>query len=214
MKPCRKCGAQDRLANGECKPCHNARTAAYRAKNAEAVKANRDRWRAENREKLLEQGRLWKEKNYGIQLVRREKGQCKTCGGTRRFKGGSCIPCSVEQTRKYREANSTKVKVNRDRWRGEKADVLNAQNHKRRKLAKERGVLSDNIAPIRFAEQGGLCNCCYKPLGDKYDLDHIMPLSLGGENVDDNIQLLRASCNRSKGAKNPLVFAISRAMIF
>lgn len=212
MKPCRKCGVKDRLPSGACKPCQVKHNRNYRAENAEKVKANRDRWRKENKEKLLEQGRTWKEKTYGIEILRRAKGQCKKCGGTKRFKSGGCVPCGVLVNQKYRAQNAAKVKANRDAWRAEKADVLNTQNHKRRALAKGRGVLSNNITETLYKQQNGECNCCGQSLGATYDLDHIMPLALGGANEDWNMQLLTSSCNRTKGAKNPLNFLISRAI--
>jgi len=33
-----------------------------------------------------------------------------------------------------------------------------------------------------------------------------MPLALGGANADDNIQLLRSTCNQQKHAKHPVDF--------
>lgn len=32
-------------------------------------------------------------------------------------------------------------------------------------------------------------------------LDHVIPISRGGMNIDDNVQLLCPTCNLSKGAK-------------
>lgn len=240
MKNCRKCGAADRYPSGACKPCAADYTRQYRIKNAEKEKENRDRWRKENKEKLNAQNRAWISETQGrVVLPRAPKKvkptkapraakenlaskkrnvkaewHCKKCGSKSKHKSGNCRDCTNERNRIARTVNADRTKANRDAWRAKKSDVLNAQNHKRRKAVRERGILSDNITAIRFKEQGGLCNCCYKPLGNKYDLDHIMPLSLGGVNEDDNVQLLSASCNRSKGAKNPLVFAISRALIF
>jgi len=37
----------------------------------------------------------------------------------------------------------------------------------------------------------------------RFELDYIKPLSKGGKNSPDNIQLLCRRCNRSKGAKWP-----------
>jgi 5-methylcytosine-specific restriction endonuclease McrA len=46
--------------------------------------------------------------------------------------------------------------------------------------------------------QNGLCACCSNPLNGLYHLDHIVPLSLGGKNSDDNVQLLLPKCNLQK----------------
>jgi hypothetical protein len=37
----------------------------------------------------------------------------------------------------------------------------------------------------------GKCACCSLPLGNNFHLDHILPITLGGPNIDSNIQLLR-----------------------
>jgi len=50
-------------------------------------------------------------------------------------------------------------------------------------------------------------------LGNNFNLDHIIPLSLGGRNEDCNIQLLRASCNFRKGAKHPIVYMQERGFL-
>jgi hypothetical protein len=48
MKPCRKCGASERNPSGQCRPC----TAAYRARNAEKIKARKAAYSARNAEKI------------------------------------------------------------------------------------------------------------------------------------------------------------------
>ena len=59
-----------------------------------------------------------------------------------------------------------------------------------------------------------LCACgCGQPLGEKYELDHRMPIALGGENTDDNMQLLTRTCNRQKHAKHPVEFMKSRGFL-
>ena len=61
--------------------------------------------------------------------------------------------------------------------------------------------------------QKGKCPCCSLPLGDDFHLDHKMPLALGGDHVDDNMQLLKARCNMQKRASNPIDFMQSRGFL-
>jgi 5-methylcytosine-specific restriction endonuclease McrA len=44
-------------------------------------------------------------------------------------------------------------------------------------------------------------------------MDHIIPLALGGANTDDNIQLLRATCNLQKHTKHPIDFMQQRGYL-
>ena len=40
-----------------------------------------------------------------------------------------------------------------------------------------------------------------------------MPLALGGKHEDENLQLLCATCNLSKGAKHPIAFMQSKGRL-
>jgi 5-methylcytosine-specific restriction endonuclease McrA len=51
-----------------------------------------------------------------------------------------------------------------------------------------------------FARAKGRCQICKRPIGDgKWEIDHIIPLSKGGDDTPDNWQLAHPSCNRAKG---------------
>lgn len=62
------------------------------------------------------------------------------------------------------------------------------------------GSLSSDIRETLFARQDGKCNGCTEELTESH-IDHIFPLSRGGLNTDDNVQLLCPTCNLSKGSK-------------
>jgi 5-methylcytosine-specific restriction endonuclease McrA len=73
--------------------------------------------------------------------------------------------------------------------------------------------VSKDIVRILWVKQQGHCNniVCDVDLVfeiEKYHLDHIMPLILGGLHDDANLQLLCAKCNRRKGSKHPSEFVI------
>lgn len=55
--------------------------------------------------------------------------------------------------------------------------------------------------------QRGKCANCKKALKNKYHVDHIHPIAKGGTNYPENLQLLCASCNCKKHAKDPFVWA-------
>ncbi len=49
-----------------------------------------------------------------------------------------------------------------------------------------------------FNEQVGICKGCNEALGEKYELDHIQPVSGGGTNNRDNLQFLCKACHTEK----------------
>lgn len=53
-----------------------------------------------------------------------------------------------------------------------------------------------------YVKQLGRCACpCRRLLEGVFEVDHIIPLSRGGDNTPSNLQLLKPFCNKSKGAK-------------
>lgn len=99
-------------------------------------------------------------------------------------------------------------------YRGREKERINARRKlvrqydkavERLKAAKRRaqkrtggGKLSKNIIEVLLERQEGLCACCGTPLNGAFHLDHKLPLSRGGTNADDNVQLLLPVCNMQK----------------
>ena len=52
-----------------------------------------------------------------------------------------------------------------------------------------------------YKEQNGNCAYCGVSLGNKYHVDHIVPIARGGSNYPSNLALACADCNLSKGSK-------------
>lgn len=63
-----------------------------------------------------------------------------------------------------------------------------------------------DIADI-LERQNWKCVYCPTELRDYYEIDHIMPLKLGGSHWPSNLQCLCRPCNRRKSSKHPDVFA-------
>lgn len=62
------------------------------------------------------------------------------------------------------------------------------------------GRLSTGLVEHLLNIQKGCCAACELPLEGEFDIDHIIALSKGGPNVDDNVQLLHPVCNGRKHA--------------
>lgn len=68
-----------------------------------------------------------------------------------------------------------------------------------------------------YKMQNGRCPYCKERLNGKYQIDHIKPLSSGGSNYPNNIQLLcykrELGCNQKKGNKDPIEYAQSIGLL-
>lgn len=202
VKPCIKCGACERDKRGNCKLCIKARVSAWRLANRDKVKATASAWLAANADKAKATFVAWRSAN--IDRIR-----AQTAAWT---------AANKEKTKAYSAewsaANFSRRKATSALWvaaNPEKRRVY-MQNRRARKSAVG-GKLSVGLAEKLFRLQKGKCPCCGLQLGDNYHMDHKMPLALGGEHADDNMQLLTASCNLKKHTAHPVDFMQSRGFL-
>ena len=92
--------------------------------------------------------------------------------------------------------------------------LTKAKAHKRRALRRDKTsghFTAEDINKLLVLQK---CKCitCLKYL-DKYEIDHIMPLSKGGTNAKENIQLLCKGCNRRKSSRLPEVWAAMNGLL-
>lgn len=235
VRPCAKCGSYDRRPTGACRPCSAKSYAenrdrirqqqkAYRENNAEKINASRKKnahkhaasnkaWADENKERIKANRAVYWEKN---------KERLTANKATYRAEHGDEL--RRKERERYKETynpDQTWAKLNPERnretsaaWRAANPElrIIWESNRRARKRASG-GQLSEGLIERLFNLQKGKCACCSLPLGDDFHLDHIMPIALGGPNTDDNMQLLRKSCNLSKNAKHPIDFMQSRGFL-
>ena len=70
-------------------------------------------------------------------------------------------------------------------------------------LPVRRELRSTDIKHTLYGRQEGRCKACKTNFGFRHmEVDHIVPIALGGPDVDDNLQLLCGNCNRIKGDRD------------
>jgi len=115
--------------------------------------------------------------------------------------------------------NLEKCKVDGAAWKKANPEIEKERQRRASSLrrAQQRacfGKLSKGLFQKLMKLQKSKCACCKSDLAKiKPHMDHIMPLALGGENTDSNIQLLCYVCNQSKHAKHPVEFMQSRGFL-
>ena len=184
FKFCKTCNSEtERYSDGKCKPCTRARNNKYALANKDKKVEYDKIYCAANKEKIS----VKKAEKYIL---------------------------NKDKARAYYFENKEKIKAKHAKWCAENSDLC--RTHLQNRRARKRingGVLSKGIVDKLFKLQKGKCPCCKEKLMDDYEIDHIIPIALGGMNVDINVQLLHMSCNRQKKAMHPIDFMQQRGFL-
>jgi 5-methylcytosine-specific restriction endonuclease McrA len=199
LKFCKNCNTEtERYISGQCKSCVKAASNARRIADPCKAKAYKAAWLAKNPDKR---------KAY------RAAYSAYCADNADKIKAYQATYQATYQVAYYAK-NADKLRARAAEYRLENPEARRISDQNRR--ARKRNVggkLSKNLSVKLFKLQNGKCMCCSLPLGDNYHLDHVMPLALGGSNTDDNMQLLRATCNMQKHAKHPIEFMRQRGFL-
>jgi 5-methylcytosine-specific restriction endonuclease McrA len=211
----------------------NAATIARRKANPEQAKKSAAAYHLKNKEKINARSAAWSTAN---------KDRVKASAAARYAANPEKVGASAAAWQKanpekalaanlaWQKANPEKVRAAAKRWyyaNKEKVLAANAAWYKANPLASRRlrhskrarkkangGKLSPGIALKLFSLQRGKCAICKKSLRKTgFHLDHVIPLSRGGANIDRNIQLTCPTCNIKKGSKDPIAFMQSRGFL-
>lgn len=170
------------------------------------------KWKAANRDRVNELGRNW----YAANIERLRKKANMNALKHRRIKGIMERPpaLSIEEKRArkriWRVENPIKVAKIRESWRKRNLERMAA--HYRNYLAKKKGnggshTVGD-IAEILASQNGKCAYCCVAITKYNKHVDHIEPISRGGSNNPNNLQITCRTCNLRKGAKDPMKFLL------
>jgi 5-methylcytosine-specific restriction endonuclease McrA len=114
-------------------------------------------------------------------------------------------PWTAEQKREYKKAYKKTPK-------GAAARKVEKRNRRATKKNVGGRHTAADIKRIHTAQKYkcAICKCSTK---DKCEVDHIMPLALGGSNDPLNLQILCPSCNNRKNAKHPVDYMQSLGLL-
>lgn len=107
----------------------------------------------------------------------------------------------------WKENNRERYNELRRAWKkrnSHKVALINKSYSAKRRGAKG-SYLSSDIIDIH-KRQNGLCVYCETILNERFHVDHIIPIKLGGENNKHNLQILCSQCNVRKSSYNPLSY--------
>lgn len=193
MRACTRCGVEREESDfyapkpggrlhGWCKPCHReSALARYYAGGQQAKDAARERMRLRRQE----DPEGVRERDAAYWKANPEKKAAKD--------------------RRYSQKNPEKRKSIVARWyrlnpeRGREHGRNSAAAHKARK--QDAFVERVEAAEV-LRRHGPICGICGEPLNpQRFDVDHIIPLALGGEHSYANTQPAHPVCNQRKGAR-------------
>ena len=189
-KPCRRCGANEWSARGDCLPCNRANSRKWRAANKNKVIENNKKYYADNKESVKVSSR---EYYYANSERVREVHK-------RRYLANRDI--ILEKVKKYVDTHRENYRKYTRKWEKANPESRRARDNARRARKAGNGgrfTASEFIALCEYYENS--CLACGR---DDIPLtaDHVIPLSLGGCSDITNIQPLCRSCNTRKYIKS------------
>lgn len=214
-KPC-PCGhlAERSVDNCQCVKCQ----ADIRAKNRERQRAYaREHYRA-NKEIYLKKAKEWGHQNPAQRKKIRDAWVLDNPEWVEKNKGAwaRANPARAnENARRWQRANPDKVRIICRRWAQSHPETVKARNLVAMSRAtngpSKDGILTGNDVKTIILRQKGRCASCGEKA--KLEMDHIMPLALGGGPHRHNFQGLCKPCNVRKHAKHPIDFNQSRGLL-
>jgi 5-methylcytosine-specific restriction endonuclease McrA len=190
------------------------RAAAVRARRADNPKkfqeAERKR-RAENLEKMRAQEKIRRAANpERVKLNARHQYEIhkeKILERNRRYYEAN-KDAIREQRKIYGEAKKEEAIARARKWRKENPEMARAlRSNRKERLRRAIGTYTGDDIKRLIKMQRQKCGGCRVSIKNKFHVDHIMPIALGGTNEPRNLQILCPTCNLRKNAKHPLVWA-------
>jgi len=106
-----------------------------------------------------------------------------------------------DESAAYREKNKDRITAREAAWAKANPDKVRDKSARRR--AKKRRAFVEPVSrAVVFDRDNGICHLCGKKVAPKHwHLDHIVPLSQGGEHSYRNVAVSHPRCNLRKNKK-------------
>jgi hypothetical protein len=115
-----------------------------------------------------------------------------------------CKPCNAARCRARHAANPEPYRRQASAWASDPANHERVLATRRKARSTRRARVQDAFVEaidprVVFERDKGVCGICGDPVGEAYDVDHVVPLAEGGEHSYRNVRLAHPSCNRRRG---------------
>jgi 5-methylcytosine-specific restriction endonuclease McrA len=190
---------------GNCKACAVDKERIRRSKNPERFKIEQHRLYLASAEKVKARARRYYEDNKDRAIAHNRE----------------YVKAHPEKAREYREKNKERLKaVERARrklntvklrsaylrWCANNPDKRRASARigEMNRRARDKSAFVERVDPkVIYARANGVCGICGDLInvGERFHVDHIKPISRGGEHSYSNTQPAHVRCNLSKGSK-------------
>jgi len=231
MKICKKCNANlhesefhkdSGLKSGLkriCKACNISNVSVWQKANPEKFKANKQRSEANNpgRSNEVRRLRIPTTESIAKKALRSAAYYLKNIEwikeSQKAWRQGNKARKSAAGAR-WHILNREKSNSIRKAWRLRNPGQSRKSNAARRsRIAGVGGSYSTLEIAHLLTLQKCKCIVCKASLKESYHIDHVTPISRGGVNSIENLQLLCPPCNLNKHAKDPIVFMQSKGFL-